>query len=119
MFEEGGYQSGCRGEKTDADSQAVYPINQIESVRATNQPNCGDRDSTPGRQMSPDDSVYLDASQNRDASGGELSREFLPGLQTAQVVHKTRKKNDRGGRAQISYDVEVLPNIIAEMEWPK
>ncbi len=81
VLEESGYQSGRGGEETDAGGKAVHSIDQIEGICAADQPKYGDRDGTPGGEMVPGDAANLDASPNGDGGSGELSCEFLPGLE--------------------------------------
>ena len=55
------------------------------------------------------------ASPNGDGGGGELTCEFLPGLESEQVVEEAGEENDRGGGEEVSDDVEVAADYIAEL----
>jgi hypothetical protein len=99
--QQGGDESGDGGEQADARSESVHAIDQIERIRAADEPQNSDGEGKPVANGERSEVPDLDTAAIGDDSRETLAGELLPGLEMDEIVGEADGEYDQGGREQL------------------
>jgi len=99
--QQGGDESGDGGEQADTRSESVHAIDQIERIRAADEPQNSDGEGKPVTNGERSEVPDLDTAAIGDDGGETLAGELLPGLEMDEIVGEADGEYDQGGREQL------------------
>ena len=85
------------GEESDSRRKAIDTIDEIERVRATNEPQDGSGKSPPNGKTVAPNAGEMDASKKGHGGSGRLAKKFLPRLEADEVVEQAGCEDQGGG----------------------
>ncbi len=97
-------QGGKGGEQADAGGQPVHSVDQVERIRAHDEPADGDREAPPAMRGDAADGRHFHAGPIRESCRDDLADHLLPGAEPDDVVDEADEED--GGRRGNQRDCE-------------